>query len=122
MNWPSGGMRNRRLLAQSQDLRGNAGIEPQLGDVENRVEDRGNEVLGREVVGGRFAAVVDSRAQAARGSALALGAAVWSESFERLLSDHAAAFDAVILSAPGTAQPSLCKQAALAGKRRAEAA
>ncbi len=66
--------------------------------------------------GGRFTAVADRDARIARSTAAALGASVWSDSLDALLSEHPSAFDAVILRVADRFLAPLCQRAAAAGK------
>src|SRR5437016_5766688 len=66
--------------------------------------------------GGRFTAFVDREPLTAGGVATHLGAVLSSDSFDALLSDRVAAFDAVVVHGQGRAHASLCQRAAVAGK------
>jgi predicted dehydrogenase len=66
--------------------------------------------------GGQFTAVAGRDARAAARTAAALGADVWCKHFHVLFSNHADAFDAVVVRGPGPAT-AICTKAAAAGKQ-----
>src|SRR5262245_45936182 len=66
--------------------------------------------------GGQFTAVVDPSSHAASSTAGALGVTLRSDSFDKLLSDHADEFDAVVVRGWGLLDTLLCRRAAAAGK------
>src|SRR5687767_3517258 len=66
--------------------------------------------------GGRFTAVASWDARAVRCIALELGAEVCADSLEALLTDHTAAFDAIVLLSTHNVHAPFCQRAAKAGK------
>jgi predicted dehydrogenase len=66
--------------------------------------------------GGSFTAVVNGDASTAQRTALALGADVWLDNFDGLLSEHAAKFDAAVIHWAGPFPALLCRRTAEAGK------
>jgi myo-inositol 2-dehydrogenase/D-chiro-inositol 1-dehydrogenase len=64
----------------------------------------------------RFTAVANRDATIAEHTARSVGAEIWTDAFEKLLTEHAAAFDAVLIHSTYPSRELHCRRAAQSGK------